>query len=193
LSIVGPSISAIDASPWLVKTGLPIGITGNRGNKYSARPRTGSVIAWCLGLEDVLNLERRSDFDRLVLIRGYKEHAPWITAHDAEFLGGEPVAKIPEASGPIKAMVDGLSVLPVLNQGLIDSRERSMAVQALTTMRHLGHKLDPNQLVVEAIRNEWPGTSPLDLADLAKKINAGKQLRFQKRLNPDAIREWDSA
>jgi hypothetical protein len=68
-----------------------------------------------------------------------------------------------------------------------------MVVQALTTMRRLGHKLMPAQLIVEAIRNEWPGVSPLEFADLAKQINAGKQLRFQKRLNPDAIVEWDRA
>lgn len=49
--------------------------------------------------------------------------------------GGEPVPAIPEAIDAIKAMVEGISLLPVINQGLIDSRERSMAVPALTYMR----------------------------------------------------------
>ena len=75
-------------------------------------------------------------------------------------------------------MVGGISLLPVLSQGLVDSRERSMAVQALTYMRDHGHALVPEQLAVEAIRNEWPGTSPLELADLAKQLNAGRRLRY---------------
>ena len=52
-----------------------------------------------------------------------------------------------------------------------------MAVQALTYMRDHGHTLVPDQLAVEAIRHGWPGTSPLELADLAKQLNAGKRLR----------------
>jgi hypothetical protein len=113
VSVVGPSTSAIDASPWLAKTGLPIDVTSNRGSRYSARPGVGTVIGWCLGLDDILRLERRAELDGLVVVRGYKEHAPWITAHEVGLLGGEPVEPVPEATGPIKAMVDGLSVLPI--------------------------------------------------------------------------------
>lgn len=193
VTIVGPSTSAIEASPFLLRSGLPIGTTGKRHSRFTARPRTGTVIAWCLHLDEILELERYADLDRLVLVRGYQAHAPWITVRDAEFLGGEPIAPVPEASTAIKAMVEGISMLPVLNQGLTDSRERSTAVQALTFMRDHGHPLVPEQLVVEAIRNEWPGICPLELADLAKQLNAGKQLRYQKRLNPAAMAEWASA
>lgn len=153
-------------------------------------PRAGTVIAWCLHLDEILELEEEASLDGLVLVRGYKTHAPWITSHDAEFLGGEPVALVPEASAAIKAMVDGISMSAVLNQGLIDSRERSTAVQALTFMRDHGHRIVPEQIAVEAIRQEWPGTSPIEFADLAKQLNAGKRLRYQKRLNPAAMAEW---
>jgi hypothetical protein len=148
------------------------------------------VIAWCLNLDEILDLERHSELNGLVAVRGHKNHAPWITAHDAELLGGEPVPHVPEATAAIKAMVHGISLLPVLNQGLIDSRERSMAVQALTYMRLRGHKLIPDQLVVEAIRRAWPGTSPLALADLAGQLNAGKRLRFEERINRATLAEW---
>ncbi|MGH3518343.1 MAG: hypothetical protein ACRDQ7_13170 [Haloechinothrix sp.] len=141
-------------------------------------------------MDEILNLERHSELGGLVAVRGHKNHAPWITAHNAELLGGELVLQVPEASAAIKAMVAGISLLPVLNQGLIDSRERSMAVQALTYMRDRGHKLIPDQLVVEAIRLAWPGTSPLALADLAKQRNAGKRLRFENRINPTVLAEW---
>lgn len=87
-------------------------------------------------------------------------------------------------------MIEGISLLPVLNQGLSDSRERAMAVQALTFMHMRGHTLVPAQLVVEAIRNEWPRQSPLELADLARSIDQGKRLRFQERLRPEVLEEW---
>lgn len=193
ITVVGPSTSAIEASPWLTQTGLPIGTTSNRHIRYTARPRTGIVIAWCLHLDEILDLERRSALDGLAAVRGHNNHAPWITAHEAELLGGEPVPSVAEASAAIKAMVDGISLLPVLNQGLIDSRERSMAVQALTYMRDHGHTLVPDQLVVEAIRYGWPGASPLELADLAKQLNAGKRLRYEPRLNTSVLVEWASA
>jgi hypothetical protein len=190
ITIIGPSTSVIKASPWLEKTGLPIGTTSNRHSQYIAQARAGTVIAWCLHLDEILDLESDSELNGLVVVHGHNNHAPWITAHDVEFLGGEPVPRVPEATAAVKAMVHGISLLPVLNQGLIDSRERSMAVQALTYMRHHGHELVPNQLVVEGIRNSWPGTSPLAMADIAKQLNAGKRLHSEKRINPDALANW---
>ena len=193
ITIVGSGTSEIQASPWLTQTGLPIGTTSNRHGRYTAQPRTGIVIAWCLHLDEILDLERRSALDGLAAVRGHKSHAPWITAHEAELLGGEPVPPVPEASAAMKAMVEGISLLPVLNQGLTDSRERSMAVQALTYMRDHGHTLVPDQLAVEAIRHGWPGTSPLELADLAKQLSAGRRLRYEQRLNTSVLVKWASA
>lgn len=57
-------------------------------------------------------------------------------------------------------------------------------------MRVWGHSLVPTQLPVEAIRNEWPGTSSLELAELAKQLNAGKGLRYQERLSTRVHEEW---
>ncbi|MCZ2849812.1 hypothetical protein [Modestobacter sp. VKM Ac-2978] len=192
ITIIGSTTSAIEASPWLAQTGLPLGTTSNRHSRYTAQAHEGIVIAWCLDLDDILGLERRSELSGLVAVRGHESHSPWITAHDAEFLAGEPVPRVPEASAAIKAVVDGISLLPVLNQGLIDPRERSMAVQALTYMRNHGHALVPSQLAVEAIRRGWPGTSPLELADLAKQLNAGKRLRYSERLNAASLAKWAS-
>lgn len=190
VTVVGPSTSAIEASPFLTSSGLPIGVTGNRHSRFTACPLTGTVIAWCLHLDEVLHLEGHADLDGLVLVGGNEFHAPWITAHDAEFLGCEPVTPIPEASAAIKSMVKSISMLPILNQGLGDSRERSTAVQALTFMRDHGHQLVPEQLAAEALRNDWYGFSPLQLADLARQLNAGKHLRYQQRLDPAVMARW---
>jgi hypothetical protein len=190
VTVIGASTRDIEASPWLAESGLPIGTTSNRHSRFTARARTGKVIAWCLNLDEILDLERNSRLGGLVVVQGHASHAPWITAHDAKLLGGEPVPQVTEASPAIKAMVTGISQLAVLNQGLIDPRERSTAVQALSYMRSHGHQLIPQQLTVEAIRQEWPGTSPLDLADLAKQLNAGKQLRYEKRLSSTVLAEW---
>ena len=57
-----------------------------------------------------------------------------------------------------KRTVPGLSDMAVLNQGLIDRRERWAAVQALTFLRGRGVKLEPDGLMVEALRNGWGST-----------------------------------
>lgn len=188
-TLIAPSTSAVTASPWLEDTGVPIGTSGNRHSRFTARPR-GTVIAWCLHLDEILDLEHGRDVDAMVLVRAFDQHAPWVTVHSAEHLGGEVVPAVPEASPAIKAMVEGISLLPVLNQGLSDSRERSMAVQALTYFHRHGHHLDGAQLVTEALRNGWPRQSPLELARLAKEITAGAQLRYQQRLVPEVLAEW---
>jgi len=188
-SLMAPSTSAVDVSPWLEGAGVPIGTVGNRRSRFNARPR-GIVIAWCLHLNEILDLESQSDIDGVVLVRAGSQHAPWITACHVDHLGGESVPAVEEASSAIKATVEGLSMVAVLNQGLIDSRERSAAVQALTYLREHGHRLDPDQLTSEALRREWPRQSPLELARIARDLNAGKRLKFQQRLRPEVLAEW---
>jgi hypothetical protein len=188
-TLIAPSTRDVEASPWLEHAGVPLGTAGNRHTRFAARPR-GTAIAWCLRLEEILEMERRNTLDALVLVRATTQHAPWITAHSAEHVGGEVVPPVEEASAAIKAAVDGLSGIAVLNQGLVDSRERSGAVQALTYLRRRRHRLEPDQLATEAIRRGWPGTSPIELAKIATDLNAGKNLRFQKRVAPEALARW---
>lgn len=190
-TLIAPSTSAVEASDWLESVGIPIGTTSHRHSRFGATPQ-GAVIAWCLHLDEILDVESRRQVDHLVVVRADSSHAPWISARLAEHLGGKVIEPVVEASTAIKAMVKGISLLPVLNQGLSDSRERAMAVQALTFMHTRGHKLVPEQLVVEAIRHDWPRQSPLELADLARSINQGKRLRFSKRLRAELLDEWAS-
>ena len=39
-------------------------------------------------------------------------------------------------------------------------------------------------------RNGWPWDSPIELADLARDISAGKRLRYQQRLRPEVVAQW---
>lgn len=188
-SLIAPSTSAVEASPWLESAGVPIGTVGNRHSRFNAPPH-GVVIAWCLHLDELLDLEDRNDIDAVVLVRAGVRDAPWITAYEVDHLGGEAVPEVEEASPTIRATVEGLSGGAVLNQGLIDSRERSAAVQALTYLRERGHELDPDQLATEALRCEWPRRAPLELAQIARDLNAGKKLKFQQRLRPEILAEW---
>lgn len=190
-TLIAPSTSAVAAQPWLESSGVAIGTTSNRHSRFSARPH-GAVIGWCLNLDEVLEIESRSSVSSIVAVQAHASHAPWITAHNVGRLGGSDIAHVPEATKAIKAMVEGISLLPVLNQGLTDSRERFMAVQALTFMRAHGHELDPKQLIVEALRQGWPGVSPLEFAGLARDLNRGKRLRFQNRLDIRALQRWSS-
>lgn len=191
-TLIAPSTRAVEASPWLERAGIPIGTVGHRHSRFDARPR-GLVIAWCLDLGEVLDIEDHRDVVGVVLVRVYEAHAPWITAHGAEHVGGEVVPAVDEAPAAVKAMVEGLSMMAVINQGLSDSRERSAAIQALTYFRDRGHQLDTAQLIAEALRNEWPRQSPLELARLAKEISAGKRPRFAQRLQPEVVTQWADA
>ena len=58
-------------------------------------------------------------------------------------------------------------------------------------MRSRGFELDPDALMVEALRNEWGGTGPEELRQIALDLNKGKQLQFDKRrLRPERLDEW---
>ena len=190
--VLAPSTSAVEGAPWLVASGLPIGTVGHRHSRFTARPR-GIVIGWNLNLDEILETEDRKQVDGLVSVLTHQSHAPWVTAHAVECLGGAPIGAVSEASQAVKRTVKGISGSAILNQGLTDSRERSTAVQALTYLRDRGHRLDPDQLIVEAIRQRWPGTAPLELAKLARALNAGKQLRYQERIRPESLAQWASA
>lgn len=190
-TLIAPSTGVIETAGWLESAGIPLGTTSNRHSRFGARPR-GAIMAWCLHLDEILDLESHDEVDSIVVVRAHATHAPWVTAHAVDHVAGETIERVSEASPAIKAMVEGLSLLPVLNQGLTDSRERAMVVQALTFMHARGHKLVPEQLVVEAIRNDWPRQSPLQLADLARSISQGRRLRFQTRLRTELLEEWAS-
>lgn len=92
-----------------------------------------------------------------------------------------------------RATVEGLSDMAVLNQGLIDRRERSAAVQALAYLRAHGVPLDPDGLMVEALRNGWGSTGPEDLRQIAIDLNKGKKLQFTTRTRPERLEEWAHA
>lgn len=188
-TIIGPSTRAIEASPWLEHAGARLGTIGNRHTRFTARP-AGLTIAWCLHLDEILDLEHRNHLSGLIAVRASTDLRPWVTAHEAEHLGGEVLKPVPEAGPAIKAMVEGITGIAVSNQGLIDPRERSEAVQALIYFHDRGHELNPSQLIVEAIRNGWPGNAPVELSQLARDITAGKRLRYQRRLRPEILVEW---
>lgn len=192
VALIAPSTSAVEAQPWLESAGVAIGTTSNRHSRFSSRPH-GAVIGWCLNLGELLEIESRDSVASIVAVQAHASHAPWVTANEVERLAGDEIPAVPEATNAIKAMVEGISMQPVLNHGLSDSRERSTAIQALTFIRARGHELRPQQLIVEAIRQGWPGASPLDLANLARDLNRGKQLRYQDRLNVRALEEWSRA
>ncbi|WP_299517986.1 hypothetical protein [uncultured Serinicoccus sp.] len=188
-ALIGPSTRAIEASPWLERMGIPLGVVGHRHTRFTARPQ-GTVMAWCLNVGEIMDLERRNNIDGVVAVRATNSFRPWVTAHDADHLGGQPLDAVAEARPAIKALVDGITGIATVNQGLVDPRERSAAVQGLTYFRQRGIQLVPEQLIVEAIRNDWPGDSPLELARLAGEINRGKRLRYQQRIRPEVMAEW---
>lgn len=196
-SIHVPGTASVDDNPWLTKLRIPITSSSAKSRLYG-RPQ-GIVIGFCLSPAGTLELERSADVQGIVAVRAHgpiphsksaASFAPWITAFDVEHLGGNEIDLTPEASNPVKAAVEGLTFLAVENQGLLDNRERSAAIQVLTYLRDRGIRLEPDALMVEALRNEWGGNGPEELRAIALDLNAGKRLRFQKRLRDEAIEGW---
>jgi hypothetical protein len=182
----------------LEQVGLPITCASRRSRFYG--PARGTVIGALLNLSEVLEVERERDqnVEGIVVLAAHGPfrlgslpgHAPWVTAFDAECLGGNEIQRVPELSAPLKATVEGLSMIAVHNQGLVDCRDRWEAVQALTFLRARGVRLEPDGLMVEALRNSWGGTGPEDLRQIAIDLNNGKKLRFEKRIRPERLEEW---
>ncbi|SKQ48068.1 Uncharacterised protein [Mycobacteroides abscessus subsp. abscessus] len=192
--------ATVNENRWLEELGLPI-TSGSGRTRFRGSPQ-GTQIAVFLNLGEVLDLERSTRVEGIVVVpaSGKHEwlpmvcgHAPWTTAFDAECLGGNEIASISPASAPIKAAIDGLTGLAVLNQGLIDSRERSEVVQTLTHFRLHGIELDPDALMVEALRSRWGGRGAEDLREIAIELNKGKNLRFEKRISAQALQKWATA
>jgi len=167
-------------------------------SRFYGRPE-GTVVATFLNLSEVLEVERRGGIEGLVVVYangpsrfpGVPHHGPWVTAFNPEHLGGREIAPIASAPAALRAAIRDLTGLAVGNQGLIDKRERSEVIHALTFLRSRGFELDPDALMVEALRNEWGGTGPEELRQIALDLNKGKQLQFDKRrLRPERLDEW---
>ncbi len=114
LTLIAPSTRAVEAQPWLDSAGVAIGTTSIRHSRFSARPH-GTVIGWCLNLKEVLEVESRSSVIGIVAVQAQASHAPWITAHDVERLAGSDIARVAEASKAIKAMVEGIGTVALLD------------------------------------------------------------------------------
>ncbi len=132
-------------------------------SRFYGRPE-GTVVATFLNLSEVLEVERRGGIEGLVVVYangpsrfpgGVPHHGPWVTAFNPEHLGGREIAPIASAPAALRAAIRDLTGLAVGNQGLIDKRERSEVIHALTYLRSRGFELDPDALMVEALRNEW--------------------------------------
>ncbi|MFH5208084.1 hypothetical protein [Antrihabitans spumae] len=191
-----PSTGAVEDNKWIKKLGVPITSSSSKSGFHG--PPRGVVVGFCLDLSETLKVER-SAVDGVVVVRaqgpvrfaeGVPSHAPWVTAFDVECLGGEEIGRVAEVSASLKAAMRGLSYGAIKNQGLVDPRERSMVVQTLTYLRDHGVVLEPDGLMVEALRNGWGGVGPEALRALAVQLAGGKALRFEKRVTPERLDEW---
>lgn len=204
-TIHAPDTASIDENN-LDNYGVPV-TCASRRSKFFGTPR-GTVICAFLDLSQVLDVERHgrsrgvlpATVGGLIVVDAYgpqpyakdgQHHSPWITAFDVEHLAGEPIAPVASAPAPLRAAIADLTRIAVRNQGLLDKRERSEAVHAMSYLRARGLPLDPDALMVEALRNEWGGTGPETLRQIAIDLNKGTNLHYDKRrLGPDRLQRW---
>ncbi|RIS61411.1 hypothetical protein [Mycobacteroides abscessus] len=187
----------VENNKWMDQLGIPITSASSR-SRFHGTPR-GTIIGAFLNLTEVLELERGAHVNGIVVVPAdgpidmspaFSGHAPWISAFDVEHLGGNVIEHTPDASPPVKAAVKGLTGLAIRNQGLIDRRERSEAVQTLSYFRSHSIELLPDTLMVEALRNQWGGKGAEDLRQIAIDLNEGKRLQFQKRVALQRLQSW---
>lgn len=194
-----PNSHCVVEHPWLEKTSQIEIVCASAKSKYPSRPSGGVVIAFDLPTVEILGIESVAGVDAIVAVRAHgptdwgtvADHSPWITAFDVEHLGGDVITPVPDATAPIQATVRGLT-RPLHGGESLDTRERYAAVQALTHLRSNGIALEPDSVMVEALRNGWLGSS-VTLRQIALDLNDGKNLRYEARLRPEVLREWASA
>jgi hypothetical protein len=186
--------------------GIPV-TSSSRKSRFYGQPH-GSVIAVGLNLAGVLDVERhgrprgplKATVDGLVVTDAYgpqpysshgQHHSAWITAFDVDHLGGSPIPAAEPAPAPLRAAIHDLTTrIAVRNQGFLDKRERHAAVHALTYLRDAGHPLDPDALMVEALRNEWGGNGPEDVRQIALDLHH-KNLKYDtNRVTTEQLRKW---
>lgn len=199
-TIHAPDTASIDEND-LESLGVPVTCASRRSRLYDAAH--GTVIGTFLNLSEVLEVERSTRVDGLVVLPAHGpfrfpmttgHHGPWITAFGAEHLGGQEIPATAPAPASLRAAVSDLTGMAVSNQGLLDKRERSEAIHALTFLRGRGVALDPDALMVEALRNGWGRTGPEVLRQIAIDLNDGKRLQFdRRRLSPARLQQWADA
>lgn len=185
----------------LLGYGVPVTCASRKSRLYG-RP-TGTVVAVSLSGTEMLGLEQARGVDGIVIVEAHGpqrytpevlSHAPWITAFDAEHLGGEQISGVPEASAPLKAAMKGLTGVAVANQGLRDKRERSAVIETLMFLRARGIEVDPDAVVVEALRNTWGKQGPEEAHEIAVALKQGRALRHQRgRFTQRVLEEWAAA
>ena len=188
-TIHAPSTAIVDENE-LEQLGYAVTSPSSKSRFY-ARPH--GVVGTFLNLAETLEVERRGGVDGLVVVGahgpsgfpGVSHHGPWVTAFSPAHLGGQVIAPIATAPAALRAAVRGLTGIAVRNQGLLDQRERSRAVQAMRFLLQHGFPLDSDALMVEALLNEWGGSGPEQLHGIAVALNNGTKLKAAAgKLNP---------
>lgn len=108
-----------------------------------------------------------------------------------DHLGGEEIEPPTEASREIKVAIRDLTGTAIRNQRLSDRREGA-EVTALQFLHRHDVEIDPDALMVEALRNGWGGTGPEDLRDLAVGVAEGRafRIRHKGRLSEAVCATW---
>lgn len=100
--IHAPDTGAVDANEWLTRLGLRITAVSTK-SRFHGSPR-GSVIAFCLNVSEVLEVERTAGVESIAVVRAHGPiaHSPTVASHAANRRG---VVDRPAALGTVRFRV----------------------------------------------------------------------------------------
>lgn len=154
----------------------------------------GPIIVYAPDLESLAEVEEAKRSTAIVAVGAHDGQRPWVSAFRPEYLAGAVIEpKEPIVGDPVvwQAMLTFTNSINS-STGLAHSSDRSRVIDGLMKLRRSGHRFDPNDLVAAALRLNWRGSAAIELRDLAREINAGKNKRITYgRYRDDIVQMWE--
>lgn len=188
----------------LVRGGLTVcsDRPGRRGHR--PLPHTEPVVAFCQGIERLVQLEPA--LHPVVLVGAFIEdfvpgipkfgdafHPPWIDAFDPAHLGGPMIAsKAPlERSPVVAAAMRTFTSTTYDGTTMYRTDDGGRVTHGLMLLHDAGYELAPNQMFAAALRAGWRGSEAQRLLQVCREVVAGVRKRPTSRYRPDILASWE--
>ena len=194
LTIVVPQMGDLRSNEALQRIPKSIDTTSFK-NMGSGGRTNGNVVILCWPTDDILRkIDGAGRLDALCVLPWIEaEIETWRASRSAvDLLGVIPDPPVPTIGDPVVlAALRSVTAGVNLSSGLTHPLDKPKAVWAFKDLRAAGHTWDAQEIEAWAAANGWPARHASELAQVARDIAAGKQLRAGKRpWRSDVIAIW---